>query len=439
MEYVPTSEKNRIKTWIWIYVFFLLFEGVFRKWIFPSQSNLFFIIRDPVAAIIIIMSLKRYSIPFKPFIFSLIGVGIASFMTALLFGHGSLLVALFGLRPFILHFPLAFVIGTVFNKSDVLKLGRFMIFLLPFMTLLAITQFYSPQSSWVNRGVGGDLAGAGFGGALGYFRPPGTFSFINGLALYYGLSSAFLFYFMLNPKYISKYILIVGIVSTLLSIPFSISRTVFFQDILCFSFFIFPILKRPTLLKRISIIFLLSILLILIFKDRPIITTPINAFTSRFESASISEGGLKGTLIDRVFVTLWDALLNSPDVKTFGVGLGANSNVGVNILDKSKDIALYDYEWYRMIYEIGPILGILFIFIRIVILAKIIKIAIMSYRNHQFLPWMLLSFGFLLILQGQIAQPTSLGFITLIIGLLIASCKNRDSQLNYQRFHMNSL
>ena len=40
---------------------------------------------------------------------------------------------------------------------------------------------------------------------------------------------------------------------------------------------------------------------------------------------------------------------------------------------------------------------------------------------------LLMSFGFMLILQGQIAQPTSLGFLTITIGLILASVnKVRD-------------
>jgi hypothetical protein len=52
-----------------------------------------------------------------------------------------------------------------------------------------------------------------------------------------------------------------------------------------------------------------------------------------------------------------------------------------------------------------------------------------SYRRlsgGDLLPWMLLSFGILNIPQGQWAQPTSLGFSTLIAGLIVASLKENN-------------
>ena len=100
-------------------------------------------------------------------------------------------------------------------------------------------------SKVLNRGVGGDLDGSGFGGALGYYRPSGTFSFINGLTLFYGLTSSFVFYFLSQPKEISKSILIISLLVAIFSIPFTISRTILFQNTLCFLFYLFIIFKKP--------------------------------------------------------------------------------------------------------------------------------------------------------------------------------------------------
>ena len=43
---------TRLKRWIWIYFWLLIFEGVLRKWIFPQWSGPLLLIRDPVALII---------------------------------------------------------------------------------------------------------------------------------------------------------------------------------------------------------------------------------------------------------------------------------------------------------------------------------------------------------------------------------------------------
>lgn len=420
---------RNLKIGIWVYIFLLIFEGSIRKWILPSLSSPILIVRDPIAFYILFKSFQIGIFKKNKLIILFPLIGFITFITALLFGHGNLYVAIYGLRPFILHFPLGFVIGIVFNRTDVLKVGKFFIYLSIMMILLNIYQFYSPQSSWINRGIGNDIDGGGFGGALGYFRPSGTFSFINGLTLFYGLTSAFVFYYLYQPKDISKSILIISLLVAILSIPFTISRTILFQNILCFIFSLFIIFKKPKHFKTLLISLFTLIIIVYLFVNNGFIKNGLEVFSSRFESANESEGGLKGTLIDRMFLTLWDAIINSKDSSTFGYGLGFNSNVGIKILEINAETRISDYEWNRTISEMGPFLGILLILIRLKILFSCFTIAIKKIRVNDFLPWMLLSFGFIQILQGQIAQPTSVGFITLIIGLIYANFK-KVSKIN---------
>src|SRR6185312_12037536 len=146
------------------------------------------------------------------------------------FGHGNFLVGVYGVRTLLLHFIVIFIIGHVFDRGDVIKAGVIIAWLTIPMTILLVFQFYSPQSAWVNLGIGGDTAGGGFSGALGYFRPPGTFSFTNGTALFYSLAACFVFYFWFSPKkYIKKPVLIAASVALAIAIPMSISRTLFFM------------------------------------------------------------------------------------------------------------------------------------------------------------------------------------------------------------------
>ncbi|RZJ99820.1 MAG: hypothetical protein EOO46_21850, partial [Flavobacterium sp.] len=150
---------SNLKKGIWLYFLLLIFEGALRKWFLPGLSTALLVVRDPIAAWIIFMALKRGLLNFNFFAFAMILVCVVSFFTTLLLGHGNLPVAVFGARIFILQFPLLFVIGRIFDREDVLKIGKFLLYLLPFMTILIAMQFYSPQSAWVNRGVGGDTEG----------------------------------------------------------------------------------------------------------------------------------------------------------------------------------------------------------------------------------------------------------------------------------------
>ena len=93
-------------------------------------------------------------------------------------------VAAYGVRSDFLHVPLMFLIPKVFHQQELEKLFRIALWLSIPYTALLCAQFYSPQSAWVNRGIGGAIEGAAFQGRWDDFRPPGTFSFITGVTLF---------------------------------------------------------------------------------------------------------------------------------------------------------------------------------------------------------------------------------------------------------------
>jgi hypothetical protein len=88
------------------------------------------------------------------------------------------------------------------------------------MTIVYL-QFISPQSAFINIGLGGE-GSAGFRWGRGYFRPPGTFSFITGLAFLFSL--LFVFYFWLS-KYQFRRFYLSSYCSFNFALPLTISRT----------------------------------------------------------------------------------------------------------------------------------------------------------------------------------------------------------------------
>jgi hypothetical protein len=79
-------------------------------------------------------------------------------------------------------------------------------------------------------------------------------------------------------------------------------------------------------------------------------------------------------------------------------------------------------EWGRLIGEMGFLMGLMVILVR---LGLILKFIIRGYRQLAYdnlLPWILVSFGLSSITQGQWAQPTSLGFCVLVGGLISGAC-----------------
>lgn len=425
---VVSSDSLRIlKRGIWLYFILLILEGALRKWFLPELSAPLLIIRDPLALWLIIYSLRKELLPFSFYLSGMVIVGILGIATALLVGHGNLYVSLFGARILLLHFPLIFIIGNIFNREDVVKIGRVIIWISIPMAILIALQFYSPQSAWVNRGVGGDMAGAGFSGAMGYFRPPGTFSFTNGTSFFFGILACFVFYFWVSSERINRFILIGGTLALLASIPLSISRTLFFSIIVSLIFTIIAISKKPEYISKILGATICVVISLVVLSQTEFFQTATKAFTSRFETASKIEGGVESTLVDRYLGGMIAEITENDTKSFFGYGIGMGTNAGSAMLTGDRSFLIAEGEWGRLIGEMGMLMGLAVIFIR---LGFCLAIAIASLRrlsSGDLLPWILLSFGLLIIPQGQWAQPTALGFSTLIGGLILASLNQEKS------------
>jgi len=414
---------RNLKRGIWLYFFLLIFEGALRKWILPGLSEPLLIVRDPVAIWLLYKSITSGLWKPNSYVLLIYAVSVLALVLALFLGHGNILVAIYGLRITILHFPLIFVIGIVFNREDVLRMGKVVLWLCIGMTILVAIQFYSPQSAWVNRGIGGDIEGSGFGGAAGFFRVPGTFSFTNGLAFFYGLAAAYIFYFWLDIKtsQVSILLLLVATLALLAAIPLSISRTVLFQIVITILFMLVISGRNPKILIRVLSASIAGFFLFLMLNNFSFFKTASYVFMERFTSANDTEGGLEGVFVDRFLGGMYGAITNDK-FQFWGEGIGKGTNAGAKLLtgDSSKFL-ISEGEWGRVIGEMGFILGMIVILIRGGVVIQLFRKAWNSISFDNTLPWMLLSFGMIIILQGPWAQPTTLGFGILIGGLIYAS------------------
>jgi hypothetical protein len=412
-----------IKYGIWLYFFLLIFEGALRKWFLPALATPLLVVRDPIALYLVLRTWYIGKLPANGYMTGMVLIGIVGVFTATLLGHGNLYVALYGARILLIHFPFIFVISSIFNKDDVIKIGKAILWISIPMAILITLQFYSPQTAWVNRGVGGSTEGAGFAGAMGYFRPPATFSFTIGTHLFFGLVGSFLFYFWLNPKGLSKIMLIGSTIGLLAAIPFSISRSLTFHVALTLAFMAVAILQEPKYIMKMVLISIIVLIALASLYNTSFFQTATMAFTSRFETANEIEGGLEGVLIDRFLGGMVGALTKTGEQPFFGYGIGMGTNVGSMLLAGKLVYLIDEAEWGRLIGEMGPLLGLGIILIRVFLDAKLSFESYRTMLKGNILPWMLLSYGILLIAQSQWASPTALGFSIFITGIIIAAFK----------------
>ncbi|MEJ8800533.1 hypothetical protein [Pontibacter sp. H249] len=411
---------------VWLYFILLIMEGALRKWFLPGLATPLLIVRDPIALWLVLSVWQRGQLPLTAYVAGCVGIGVVGIFTAVFLGHGSIPVALFGARILLIHFPLMFVIGRIFTQADVIKLGRVTLMIAIPMAILTAMQFYSPQSAWVNRGLGGSEEGAGFSGAMGYFRPPGTFSFTNGLSLFFSFVAPFVFYFWIRSEKISKFILIGGTLALLASIPLSISRSLLFSVLVTMLFTVIGVAFKPKFLGRIIVACIGLIIALAALSQTSFFQTAFEAFTSRFETANSVEGGVEGVLVDRYLGGLIGQITGNADIPLFGYGIGMGTNVGSMLLAGKVKYLIAEGEWGRLIGELGLLMGMGMILLRLGFCAKVTWAAYTKLRSGDLLPWVLLSFGLLVIPQSQWAQPTALGFSTLIGGLIIASMRGTE-------------
>jgi hypothetical protein len=417
-----------IKHLIWLYFFLLIFEGALRKWFLPFLATPLLIVRDPVAFLILITAYRYKMFPQVFYIKIVNVIALISFVATLAVGHGNLFVAIYGARTMWLHFPMMFVMGKIFTKTDVEAMGRWLLIIAIPMAVIIALQFYSPQTAWINRGVGGDTSGGGFAGSGEFMRPPGTFSFTTGLVQFFGLVSVFVFYFFIRSEKINKVLLYGSAFAMLLAIPLSISRSLLFNVIIELMMMVMAVSNKSKHINKLFTLFGVGVLALLILSQTQFFQTSADAFGNRFESANQEEGGLGSIFVDRFLGGMLKALEESSQQPIWGLGLGMGSNVGAQLLVGSANVFLIsEEEWGRLIGEMGPILGLLMVFIRVHFAGNMAFRSFRYMRKENFLPWMLLGISFLIFLQGQWSQPTSIGFSTLMGGMMLAGFNDSDN------------
>lgn len=412
---------NLIKIAIWLYFLLWIFEGALRKWILPSLATPLLVVRDPIAIYIIFRAFYQNVKFVNPYIVVSFIITILSFIITLTFGHGNIFVGLYGARIMLLHFPLIFIIGSVFTKEDLLKMGRVMLAVNILVTLIVYLQFVSPQTAFVNIGIGGE-GSAGFNGFRGYFRPSGTFSFTTGLSSYYILVSVFVFYFWLSKESCSKILLISSTIALLIALPLTVSRTAVGGVVLVG---LFAFIGSSTSFKSIfRLLFMVVIIISLFFvlqKTTSVFSLGTEVFMSRVDEASEVEKGQNSSFIGRALSGFTDPIINLFKSPLFIGNLGMGTNAGSQMLTGKVKFLISEGELGRVAGEQGLILGGGLIALRLLLAISMFYKSIKLPGTYKLLPLAFCGSALFLITQGQWAQPSMLGCAVVAAGLLDAS------------------
>ena len=428
----PAKLKN-IRKLLWLYFFLLIFEGALRKWFLPGLSTPLLLVRDPVALLALWWGLPLLNQrQWQLWIQSILLLGMASFLLTTTIGHGDIPTALFGVRVMFLQLPLIFLYGAVFDRSDVIKFAWALAWLTIPMTLLIVFQSNLPNSHILNVGVGGEGTSS-FDGALGRFRPSGMFSFVNALAGFYTLAAAGIFTLFYGTKLQLRGRLFCALVGIALVVaqPVSMSRSLLAGYLQVFAAIIAALaLSRTRVFPIISGILAL-LLIINIATNIPAFKETSEAFNARWEAAAAAGDTEKrsdalgqgvGQLQGRVLGGFTEPLRNLEKQPFLGYGIGMGTNFGAQRLSGKIGFTLGEGSWEVSLAEMGVPLGLAFLIWRLALGFYIFRLSIQQAVSGNKFPLIWLGSCFLILINGQISQPTALGMIVVSTGLTLAAC-----------------
>lgn len=430
--------RRRIQRLLWLYFWLLIFEGALRKWILPDFSSPLLLVRDPVALLAIwwawpLLRQRKWQQWIKP----LLLLGALAFLLAITVGHGDLFTAAYGARILIFQLPLIFVYAAVFDRNDVIRFAWALAWLSIPMTLLIVLQSSLPSTHFLNVAPGGEGT-AVFTGALDRFRPPGTFTFINGLSNFYSLaaSSLFILLYCVRLSLLGRiFCLFVGI-ALALALPVSISRS-----LLAGYLQVLVAVIVALSVSRIRIVPIVSGILALVLAAGLSTTIPVfqqtsEAFLHRWEMAAIAEsgdddrlGGSVGVFQRRVLGNFTGPLDNLESISLAGNGIGIGTSIGSQRLGEGVAFLVGEGAWQVTLGEMGLPLGLAFLIWRVSLLFWLSRLSFRQALRGNRLPLIMLGSSFLLVVSGQLSQPTGLGFVVIATGLTLAACNiNSDPE-----------
>ncbi|MEA3213389.1 MAG: hypothetical protein QOE70_6446 [Chthoniobacter sp.] len=421
---MPPSNES-IRRLIWLYFWLLIFEGVLRKWVVPSLSSVLLLARDPVVIAIYFLALRQGIFPLNRAVAALALLCVGAFTTGLFAAHGSLMVTLYGLRANFLHLPLIFIMAEVLTRADVERVGKAMLVLAIPMAVLMVLQFRAAPDALLNTVAGGGDAEQ-LHGAMGKIRPPGFFSFITGAAQFLALLSAFVFYGLVNRRFISPLLLSAAAFALVLSLAVSTSRLAVGSVAFVAAGLVVICGMDRRLIPHVGRAVAVIAALILVASALSYFREGVEVFAMRANEtgdSDMSVGAAGQGLAMRWFSDISGGLDLLAGTPLLGWGIGLGTNVGAQFTTGTLGFLLAESEWSRVILETGPILGLAYLAVRVAIAGWMFFLGLRGAQVGQPLPLLLSGASGLLWINGQFGQPTTLGFAVFGAGLALAALR----------------
>ena len=259
---------------------------------------------------------------------------------------------------------------------------------------------------------------------MGKIRPPGFFAFITGAAQFLACATAFLIYGFWKKKTYPQTLLFAAGLSIAISAVVSTSRLALGGIGTIFVMIgVILLYDRRGINNAVGILIPIGLILV-VATNLDVFHEGREVFDARFEEAGEKGIGVIGTASNwttRAFGDFYGGYLAIERAPFLGAGLGVGTNVGARVLSGQYGFLLAEGEWARVILELGPLFGIAYLSIRVIICVMVFRGTAAAARAGNSLPMLLFGSCALLLLTGQFSQSTTLGIAVFCSGLCLAA------------------
>lgn len=419
------NRLTTLKKLIWLYFLLLIFEGALRKWVVPQLSAPLLIIRDPVGIAIVWEAYRtrrwpaRWSAATALLAAGFVGLCLVQMIT----GDNPWYVGVYGLRSYLLPFPVAFAMAHNINEEDLRRMGAFLLWILAPMTVLEVLQYRGSPTSFLNRGSYQGAAQIGY--TIGHVRAAGTFSFSTGAVGFGVLAGAFLLYALVRGGMVKKkWLLWVGAAALILAVPVCGARALLYflaAELLCAG--VGAALGVTQFAKTLKIIVPMVFMGVLV-SLLPVFSEATHSFVTRLAAAHSSEGSTESTLLDRI---------SGPFAKTIeftdfashpiGSGMGRGAAAMMALQTGTEKFSTGEDELSREVIEFGPVPAAAFELFLIILAISIGGRAIARARDLEPLALLLVPLTVSALLFGVMENPTDGGFLVVSLAFSLAAIR----------------
>jgi hypothetical protein len=414
-----------LKKLFWAYFLLLIFEGALRKWVAPQLSAPLLLVRDPIAMLILVEAHltnkwpERWSAVTGILTAALIGLCVIQMVAV----ENPWIAAVYGLRSYLLPFPVAFVMGENLDAEDLRKFGVCMLWLLMPMTVLEMAQYIAPATSFLNAGAYKGAEQILYVGK--HARASGTFSYVVGPVAFNVVAAAFIFYGLGKEGFAKKWLLWAASFALLLSIPVIGSRGLVYELTAVVACAGIAAMSGVTQFGKSLRIAVPALVVSILVSLLPIFSQASVSLRLRFAQAGHAEGGTGQVLESRTVAPIIGKIENTDfSSNPFGLGMGRGAAAINKLMGGASQFPAGEGEVDRALNELGPMPGLAFMLFRLILTVMIVAAAIARVRTHVEPLALLLAPSVVSgLFFGILEQPMEQGFMVLAVAFSLAALK----------------